>query len=470
MPDQSQEETSAFFSLWGTVLCSILVAVLIGSLLLFSTQSPLDQLDRPEDSLERLVTREMDLQNALRRAPQWEGAIYQVFWGEDDTVNDSIAWYDELTGAVVSPRAQLYRVTLLAEAGESNRVNVAIGPWELQDEAIARMGVWVRAAYLAAPPDPETGQTLLAEIREGLHAGWFADVLAARIAAGIGDQVAQSEAESAIAARGDALLSRWRVLAGGEIALLLLSGIVLVRVLARRSVVHLGEAPLPPDWMVQDGYGLFIRGVLGFLVISALAPFFLPEETLLVSVATLVAGAPMLAWTTWYLVARGTSVPLTFGLVLPAGGAVRLVSVVVVLVGLSVLGEVTIALVGQALRFKTHWADGFLEELLWGAPWLVAAVALDSIVWAPLVEEIAFRGVLYATLRTRMGVGPAVVVSGAVFALAHGYGVLGFTSVFWSGILWALAYERTRSLLPGMLAHAVNNFLVTVEFVWLLRW
>ena len=38
-----------------------------------------------------------------------------------------------------------------------------------------------------------------------------------------------------------------------------------------------------------------------------------------------------------------------------------------------------------------------------------------------------------------------------------------------SGILWALAYERCRSLWPGVIAHAVNNLIVNVTYLWLLR-
>jgi uncharacterized protein len=36
-------------------------------------------------------------------------------------------------------------------------------------------------------------------------------------------------------------------------------------------------------------------------------------------------------------------------------------------------------------------------------------------------------------------------------------------------VLWALAYERSRSLWPGMLAHAVNNLSVTITYLVLLR-
>jgi membrane protease YdiL (CAAX protease family) len=63
----------------------------------------------------------------------------------------------------------------------------------------------------------------------------------------------------------------------------------------------------------------------------------------------------------------------------------------------------------------------------------------------------------------------AARVSGIVFALPHGYAAAGSLSVLMSGVLWAVAYERTRSLLPGMIAHAANNVMSTLWVVALLR-
>jgi hypothetical protein len=154
---------------------------------------------------------------------------------------------------------------------------------------------------------------------------------------------------------------------------------------------------------------------------------------------------------------------------LPAGGWWRVAGATFVVIGFSVLGEAAIALGSGALHYKPHWADGLLENVLWGPPWLAACEVFDSVVWAPLIEELAFRGVLYATLRITMGVWPAVGLSGAFFALVHGYGAVGFVSVLWSGTLWALSYERTRSLLPAIFGHMFNNLLVSTEFIWLLR-
>src|SRR5262245_40752305 len=56
-----------------TVVCSIIVAIYVGLPLgpLLHEASPLGQLDRPEQSLQRLVTRELDLDEALRHGRSW---------------------------------------------------------------------------------------------------------------------------------------------------------------------------------------------------------------------------------------------------------------------------------------------------------------------------------------------------------------------------------------------------------------
>ena len=79
---------------------------------------------------------------------------------------------------------------------------------------------------------------------------------------------------------------------------------------------------------------------------------------------------------------------------------------------------------------------------------------------APLFEELVFRGLLFAILRRKFRFLPAALISASIFGLAHGYGAVGLISVCWSGVLWAWIYEKTGSLAPGILAHAINNLLV----------
>ena len=475
LPSEALQETPpvppqpAPLSPWVTAVCGAFAGAYLGFAVLTAPSSPLDRLEQPEESLERLVTREMDLRAALRQAPERKRALYQTLAGNEDTLADAIAWYDELIGAGPSPVAQLYRVVLVAEDGQTDRLSAALVPWEFQGESAFRMAKWVRAGYLGSELDQEDARGLLMDIRSELPPGWLADILAARVAARAGDRAAQQEAEAAIGARGAALLDRWLGLTLAQGVLLALGAVALGRILSRRMTVAVGEALLPPVWTTQDGYGLFIRGVFGFLLIGFAATFLLPKASPYSGIATLAAGTPLVLWTSRYLSVRGLSLPATFGLKLPGGGLWRVVGATFVVIGLSVFGEMVITLVSGALSYKPHWADGLLENVLWGPPWLVACEVLDSTLWAPQIEELAFRGVLYATLRMTVGVWPAVGLSAGIFALVHGYGAAGFVSVFWSGTLWALAYERTRSLLPAILGHVFNNLFVTVEFLWLLR-
>src|SRR5207247_9396635 len=158
-----------------------------------------------------------------------------------------------------------------------------------------------------------------------------------------------------------------------------------------------------------------------------------------------------------------------FGLQWPSGGFRQVWKVVLVLVGLSVVGEFVMSVIVSVSNIPTDWTDGLLEDMLWGPAWIVASEAFDSIVWAPLIEEMAFRGVLYGTLRTKMGMWPAVFVSAAVFGFGHGYRIIGFSSVFWRGIVWAVAYERTHSIDAGMLGNRVHNCVVHGAFTWIFR-
>ncbi|MEX2505262.1 MAG: CPBP family intramembrane glutamic endopeptidase, partial [Egicoccus sp.] len=52
-----------------------------------------------------------------------------------------------------------------------------------------------------------------------------------------------------------------------------------------------------------------------------------------------------------------------------------------------------------------------------GASTFLAIVA--AVVMAPILEEIAFRGVLFQSLRRRVGMWPAAVLSGLIFAAVH---------------------------------------------------
>jgi len=88
------------------------------------------------------------------------------------------------------------------------------------------------------------------------------------------------------------------------------------------------------------------------------------------------------------------------------------------------------------------------------------AFALAGIVVAPLVEELVFRGILYPVVRARMRAPWAVLVSALVFAAMHpvwNWAPLIPVTQLLGGIIFAIAYEKTRSLVFPVLFHAIGN-------------
>src|SRR5262249_8139513 len=155
------------------------------------------------------------------------------------------AWYEELTQTIDSPSAELHRAIVLGESGDTDGVEDAITHWKSRAESGEQMADWVSAAYLATPSS-DHGQALIAQIRSELDADWFADTLAKRIAARIGDVEARSLAEAAIATRGHALRWRLRALVAIVAAVLVAGALALGRLW--RSRKRVADAPVPPDW------------------------------------------------------------------------------------------------------------------------------------------------------------------------------------------------------------------------------
>jgi len=74
----------------------------------------------------------------------------------------------------------------------------------------------------------------------------------------------------------------------------------------------------------------------------------------------------------------------------------------------------------------------------------------------PVAEECVFRGALLSGLARSFGGGRAAVYSAAFFAAAH-FMVPRMAITFFLGLTFALTVLWTRSLLAGILLHALNN-------------
>ncbi|BET11758.1 CPBP family intramembrane glutamic endopeptidase [Pandoraea sputorum] len=93
----------------------------------------------------------------------------------------------------------------------------------------------------------------------------------------------------------------------------------------------------------------------------------------------------------------------------------------------------------------------------------LGAIFLVCII-APVVEEMLFRGIILRGFLKQYPPGTAIAHSAAVFGLAH-LNVYQFVAALVIGLILGKMYERTRSILPGILLHMVYNTAVVVSSI-----
>jgi len=441
--------------------------------------SRVEEMVEPERALALIVGRTMDLDEGIERGPAWERAVYRLLLSDHASdVAEALGWYEELAAASFDPAVDLHLATLEGESGRPASVRRRVDEWARRPDPMPALARLVAAAYLPESLDTADAATLDDEtLAEVLEPGWFRDRIAVRLAVRTGDAELLDRANASQAARSRPLLNRSRAMIVVELVLLVAGGLVLVRLVLRGDrLARIGAVVLPPPWRGRVGAGVLIRGgALGAITLVALYFFTFtgsdrPFARVALGMATNAAFLPVLLLARRRLL-EPSGVPFAEGLGLmpAAGGMRRLLFVFLAVLSLGQLGGVAIDLAGRRVGLTAHWTEWFDRDLAWGPPLVVGLTVLDTVVLTPVFEEIVFRGLVFATLRRRFGVPGAALLSAGIFAIAHGYGVLGFAAVFWSGLLWAWAYERTGSLLPSIASHAADNLMASLSVVLALR-
>jgi membrane protease YdiL (CAAX protease family) len=435
------------------------------------TSERLDSSSEPDRALALIVERTMDLDDAMAEASALERRLYGLTLVDGGgSLAQAIDWYEELANALAGDVLVEFRLAVLrGEAGRLGEVQDAVTDWEARGDL--RLADVVAAAYLAAPV--ESGWPARESVERLVGPGWFHDRLALRLAPRTGDGAWLAETREASRARLVPLLRLVRGFAASELLLLGL-GVVAALSLVRARHRRVAAAPLPPPWPGRDGLVVLVRGgaggVLVTLALLAVGGWTERGAALVEGLSLPLLYVPVLALARRHLLApAGAGFARVFGLRPVPGGFRPLARATALLVAAGIGLDITLGLLGEAGGLPTHWTEWFDEDLAWGSRGIVTASLLGTVVFAPVLEEVVFRGLLYGTLRRGLGWPAAAVLSGAVFAVAHGYGLAGFGSVFVSGVMWAVAYEKTGSLLPGMAAHAVNNVSAACAVLALLR-
>ena len=88
----------------------------------------------------------------------------------------------------------------------------------------------------------------------------------------------------------------------------------------------------------------------------------------------------------------------------------------------------------------------------------VAAQVLLIVLAASISEEVCFRGMLYGGLRERYPRLLAALLAGAVFGALHAVtGLSAVPPLIAFGFILCLLYEKTGSIVPGIVLHMLNN-------------
>lgn len=475
------------FSKAGTLFWTL--AFLTGAgLVLYSITNSRDQLlSEPERYLDRVVGRDLDAAQYTSYMPLWQRWLNS--WDNasiPDALKDSIETYrlfmreGVLTNSETAPWTL---AVLLAESGQVPDAERQLKPLggNSSDLAFKRL---FRTVYL-----DKSGVQLAPgykEVLAELSPAWARDQVELRLADKRHDQRLGDEIQARMAARGRPLQARTTLLSAIDLVLIAGGlGAIGAWIWFRRKGVlaasSVAEGQNVSPWTIADGYGVLVRGATTGLIVAGclslvqewwptaanwanwLSYFSMPWLEgcwpVLTACATLLSGLPLFWLGRRHLMEpTNQSFASCFGLKVLPDKWPRLLGYALALMSLMILGETALGWITEQWQ-PPSLAESIPEEFLFD-PWnQVIASALDAVIWAPIVEEIAFRGLLYSTLRRRLPMIWAAVVSSAIFGIVHGYSLQGFLTIFWSGFLWAIAFEKSRSLLPGMLCHALSNAL-----------
>jgi membrane protease YdiL (CAAX protease family) len=95
-----------------------------------------------------------------------------------------------------------------------------------------------------------------------------------------------------------------------------------------------------------------------------------------------------------------------------------------------------------------------IAEAFGSVPFQILLVAIA----APISEEVFFRGMMFGGMRRRMPMLAAALFSALVFGLLHAFaGLSAVPPLIAFGFILAVLYEKTGSIVPGILLHMLNN-------------
>jgi membrane protease YdiL (CAAX protease family) len=97
--------------------------------------------------------------------------------------------------------------------------------------------------------------------------------------------------------------------------------------------------------------------------------------------------------------------------------------------------------------------------------YLLLSFLFSVCVFAPVVEEFIFRGMLWYPIERFISSNVALFATSILFACAH-VDTLHIIAVFPLGVLFGILRKRTGSIWPAIIAHAANNTMASLTLIF----
>lgn len=233
-----------------------------------------------------------------------------------------------------------------------------------------------------------------------------------------------------------------------------------------RTRLH-NPVPMPGGSVMLETYAWFVGAFFVYVVAATAIEYHAPEYALwtlpaqwtlmLVPLWPLLRGMRSRQWRHAMGITRGQGVFKEIG----AGFVAYLASLPIFLVGVGI----TLIVVLTQMMIQTSAggtpppppSNPILDLIGSGNVMVIVFIVTLATIWAPITEELVFRGALFRHMRARVAWPIAALLSAILFAYMHSYGPLMVAPLIALGLMFAFMREWRGSIIAPITAHFLHN-------------
>jgi membrane protease YdiL (CAAX protease family) len=239
--------------------------------------------------------------------------------------------------------------------------------------------------------------------------------------------------------------------------------------LGERKIKPAFAAPLPGGSVFVETAAMLVGGFLFMIILTSFYDqiFTDPQTQLIAKLATqwlllLTIFYPLLRGVPWSEYKRRIGLHAGKGVLREIRAGIfayfALLPLFFVAVGIALVVMLVQGAIAQSSGESVAPPSNPVAELIGaGNPLVLFMFFTLATIWAPLVEEVIFRGALFRHMRARWGLWLSAAVSAIGFGVMHGYPVLLLLPVITLGFNFALMREWRDSLIAPITAHFMHN-------------